>query len=60
MMKKFLITGMIVLTGIGAVFAQPGNPGGDPDIPITGGILYLLLAGIGYGAYHIKKKIKGD
>ncbi len=59
MMKKLLITGMMVLIGSSAIFAQPIDPP-DPDIPITGGILYLLLAGIGYGAYHIKKKIKGE
>ena len=59
MMKKFLITGMMILMGMGIVFAQPVDPP-DPDIPVTGGILYLLLAGIGYGAYHIKKKIKGE
>lgn len=58
-MKKFLITGIMFVTVIGAVIAQPVDPP-DPDIPITGGILYLLLAGIGYGAYHIRKKIKGE
>lgn len=59
MMKKFLITGVFTLVNVSAILAQPIDPP-DPDVPITGGILYLLLAGIGYGAYHIKKKIKGE
>ena len=59
MMKKFFMIISISLFNLSVLTAQPGNPGEDPDIPITGGILYLLLAGIGYGAYHIKKKIKG-
>ena len=59
-MKKFVLILLITLSGLTYLAAQPGNPGGDPDIPVTGGILYLLLAGIGYGAYHIKKKIKGE
>jgi len=42
------------------MIAQPGDPGGgvDPDIPVTGGILYLVAAGLGYGFYAIKKKMK--
>ncbi len=40
------------------VSAQPGDPGGDPDVPIDGGIGFLLAAGALYGAkriYDIKK-----
>jgi len=59
-MKKFVFTALLIFSTLNILLAQPGDPGGDPDIPITGGILYLLLAGIGYGAYHIKKKIKGE
>ena len=33
------------------VWAQPGDPGGDPDVPLTG-IEWLLLAG---GALGIKR-----
>ena len=33
------------------IFAQPGDPGGDPDVPITG-IEILLMAG---GALGIKR-----
>lgn len=29
--------------------AQLGDPAGDPDAPIDGGVSILLAAGIGYG-----------
>lgn len=29
--------------------AQPGDPGGDPDAPIDGGLGILVAAGVGYG-----------
>lgn len=35
------------------VFAQPGDPGGDPDVPITG---IEILLGIG-GLYGAKKAL---
>jgi len=28
---------------------MPGDPGGDPDVPIDGGLSLLLAAGAGYG-----------
>lgn len=59
-MKRFLLTTSLILSSMTMLTAQPGNPGGDPWVPVTGGILYLILAGLGYGAYHIKKKIKGE
>jgi hypothetical protein len=58
-MKKFFIIVFIMLYNLSLISAQPIDPP-DPDVPITGGILYLILAGLGYGAYHIKKKIKGE
>jgi hypothetical protein len=30
--------------------AQPTPPGGDPDVPIDGGLSILLAAGVGYVA----------
>lgn len=33
---------------------DPGMPGGDPDVPIDGGISLLLLAGSAYGIKKIK------
>lgn len=29
----------------GFIFAQPGDPGGDPDVPITGIEILLALGG---------------
>ena len=40
------------------VIAQP-DPGGDPDVPIDGGLSLLLAAGVGYVAkkgYDARKK----
>ncbi len=40
-------------------FSQgPGDPGGNPDVPIDGGLSLLLAAGVGYGAkkYRDHKK----
>lgn len=34
---------------------DPGLPGGDPDVPIDNGLLFLLFAAIIYGCYKIKK-----
>ncbi len=51
---------IILFSSTYMVVAQPGNPGPNPFIPIDGGILYLLAAGLGYGFYEIKKKIRGS
>ncbi|MBX2970350.1 MAG: hypothetical protein KF803_13355 [Cyclobacteriaceae bacterium] len=37
------------------VWAQPGDPGGNPDVPLTG-VEWLLLAG---GALGIKRFLSG-
>ena len=37
------------------VLAQdPGDPGGDPDAPIDGGLILLIAIGILYGLKRIK------
>jgi len=46
------------LVGLGfllsvSAFAQPGDPGGDPDVPIDGGIGILIAAGVLYGSKKI-------
>ena len=33
---------------------DPGFPGGDPDVPIDGGVLVLLIAGACYGIRKIR------
>jgi len=46
------------------LFAQstgnPGDPGGDPDAPIDGGIVVLLAAGVLYGIHKLRVEKKRD
>jgi hypothetical protein len=52
MNKRFVVALIIVMScSLGVAFAQPGDPGGDPDVPITG-IEILIGAG---GALGLKK-----
>lgn len=37
----------------------PPDPGGDPDVPVDGGLSILLAAGIGYGVKKIHDQRKG-
>jgi len=39
--------------------SDPGLPGGDPDVPIDHGLLFLLVAAVIYGCYKIRK-LPGD
>ncbi len=53
---------MIILFvfALGPVSAQqPGDPGGDPDVPIDGGIALLIGAGVAYGARKFRDVRKG-
>ena len=55
---KLLIIVMGCLWSLSAL-AQPGDPGGDPDVPIDGGIGLLLAAGALYGSkkiYDLRKR----
>ena len=49
----FLLFAGLSITG----FAQPGDPGGDPDVPITG-IEWLLVGGGIFGARKMYKRFK--
>jgi hypothetical protein len=40
-----------------SLFAQPGDPGGDPDVPITG-IEYLIGGGAALGIRTLLKRMK--
>jgi len=44
------------------LLAQPGGPGGDPDmaVPIDGGVSLLVAAGIAYGAKKAYDKRKNN
>ncbi len=35
-----------------------GDPGGDPDAPIDGGVGLLIAAGVGYGVKRYRDAIK--
>jgi hypothetical protein len=52
---------MLLLLNAGISRADdPGLPGGDPDVPIDGGILVLLAAGIYYGVKKIQNRKKDE
>lgn len=55
-MKRYLLIGLLLFWSLllNAQVDDPGMPGGDPDVPIDGGIAFLLLAGAAYGAKKIK------
>ena len=52
-MKVRILLSLIVIFMItsSVLFAQPGDPGGDPDVPITG---IEILLGLG-GALGVKR-----
>ncbi|HKG06794.1 MAG TPA: hypothetical protein VKB19_10075 [Pedobacter sp.] len=55
-MKKYALLIVVLLLNLGTnAQDDPGLPGGDPDVPIDGGVALLLIAGAAYGL----KKIKG-
>ena len=64
MVGKFFNWGKAILMIIfllvaNIAFAQPGDPGGNPDVPIDGGIGLLIAAGALYGSkkiYEAKRK----
>jgi hypothetical protein len=51
LVRKLFFLVCLNLFSEGAVFSQPGNPGGNPDVPITG-IEYII--GLG-GLYGVRK-----
>lgn len=55
-MKRLLLMLCLVSIVYPALAEDPGLPGGDPDVPIDGGTLVLLAAGIAYGVRSLKKR----
>lgn len=49
LMCSLIFIGLSVLPRIVQAQIVDGNPGGDVDAPIDGGISLLVAAGIGYG-----------
>ncbi|PTT00686.1 hypothetical protein DBR11_09415 [Pedobacter sp. HMWF019] len=55
-MKKLFLIIYLVSVVHSAIAEDPGLPGGDPDVPIDGGTLMFLAAGLAYGARSLKKR----
>ncbi|MEJ7560298.1 MAG: hypothetical protein WKF66_18460 [Pedobacter sp.] len=55
-MKKarYFVAMLLILSISKARADDPGLPGGDPDVPIDGGIVLLILAGAYYGVKRIR------
>jgi hypothetical protein len=57
---KAIIALLLILVFPVLTFAQLGDPGGsgggDPDVPIDGGLSLLVAAGVGYGVKQLRKK----
>lgn len=56
-MKKYLLLLLFlcIVTVAIAADGDPGLPGGDPDVPLDGGVSLLVLAGAVYGVKRIRE-----
>lgn len=60
--KVFIVLAVLMVLPITFICAQPGggddpgNPGGNPAIPIDGGLSWLAAAGLAYGARKLYKR----
>lgn len=54
MLLLVLILNVTLLKAMGS--DDPGLPGGDPDLPLDGGVAALLLAGAAYGWRKINQQ----
>ena len=52
---KLLIIFIFATLAVAAQGNDPGLPGGDPDVPIDGGVGFLIIAGIVYGAKKVQE-----
>lgn len=55
---KYLLIILLMLSSTLSMAVQaddPGLPGGDPDLPVDGGITLLLIAGAIYGIKKINR-----
>jgi len=56
-MKKVVFICTLVLgLGLTHAWSQPPQPPDEPgDVPIDGGLSFLIAGGVGYGIYRLKK-----
>ncbi len=60
-MKKVLLIGTLVLgLGLTRVWSQPPPPIDPGDVPVDGGLSFLIAGGVGYGIYRLKKAKKDN
>lgn len=58
---KYLLLLLLMFNSILTMAIQgddPGLPGGDPDLPVDGGVTLLLIAGAVYGIRKINQQRK--
>ncbi|MBK5208601.1 MAG: hypothetical protein JJE44_03735 [Flavobacteriaceae bacterium] len=53
--KVFIVCFSFMLIGVVAYSGTPPPPG-DPALPIDGGVSLLLLSGVAYGIFELKRK----
>ncbi len=60
MLKVMILSILLLLLPTVMLLAQiqPPDPGGDPGVPLDGGLSILLAAGIGYGAKKVHEARK--
>lgn len=65
MKKQTILFAALLFFGVMNLYAPPGDPGGGPAgdppvgdtaVPIDGGAVALLVAGVAYGAKKLKAK----
>ena len=59
-MKKGLLLFSLFFAVTISVIAQPGDPGGDPDVPITGIEILITLGGLLGVRKFLRSKSKSD
>jgi hypothetical protein len=55
---SILLLTFCVLPQFAKAIGNPDDPGGDPDAPIDGGVIILMVAGVVYGVKKIKDEQK--
>jgi hypothetical protein len=55
-LKKIVFLIIIFLSNCSLIALAQIDPGGEPDVPIDGGLSLLVAAGVGYGIKELRKK----